>query len=141
VPKQLPERLSELLGRLRERETQRALTEVDVAKMSDEEVRATLNQYLDLASSKLPNWIAQSLKWLREPSRRLMRIGAGVAMIVGGLLAFLPVLGVWMLPLGLILLSQDISILQRPVLKALAWTLKTWQRVRGTSQRVLQRRV
>ena len=33
---------------------------------------------------------------------------------MGGLLGFLPVLGFWMLPLGLVLLSLDFALLRRP---------------------------
>ena len=39
---------------------------------------------------------------------------AGVLLIVGGLLGFLPILGFWMLPLGIALLSLDIALLRRP---------------------------
>ncbi len=37
-----------------------------------------------------------------------MRIGAGGLLVAGGLLGFLPVLGFWMIPLGLTLLSVDL---------------------------------
>nr|WP_245410186.1 hypothetical protein [Falsochrobactrum shanghaiense] len=36
-----------------------------------------------------------------------MRRTLGSSLIVGGTLGFLPVLGFWMLPLGLIILSHD----------------------------------
>jgi hypothetical protein len=39
-----------------------------------------------------------------HPDHRV-RISVGVLLVVGGLLGFLPVLGYWMLPLGLALLS------------------------------------
>jgi len=41
------------------------------------------------------------------------RIVLGVALIIGGLLGFLPVLGFWMLPLGIILLSVDFPVVRR----------------------------
>lgn len=41
-----------------------------------------------------------------HPSRGL-RISAGILLIILGLLGFLPVLGFWMIPLGVILLSVD----------------------------------
>ncbi len=41
-----------------------------------------------------------------HPSRGL-RISAGILLVILGLLGFLPVLGFWMIPLGVILLSVD----------------------------------
>lgn len=41
------------------------------------------------------------------PKTQLMRIVVGVLLILGGVLSFLPILGVWMLPLGLVYLSVD----------------------------------
>jgi hypothetical protein len=44
---------------------------------------------------------------LRLPKSRLGRLVVGWALVVGGILGFLPVLGFWMLPLGLYVLSMD----------------------------------
>jgi hypothetical protein len=33
-------------------------------------------------------------------------------LILGGLLFFLPILGIWMLPLGLLLLAEDLPVLR-----------------------------
>jgi hypothetical protein len=52
-------------------------------------------------------------------------------LVVGGLLSFLPVLGLWMLPLGLIIISQDLPALQRPLLRVFQWAdrrSKAWRR-------------
>jgi len=49
----------------------------------------------------------------RLPRARGARIGLGLAFIGGGLLGFLPVLGFWMLPLGFLILSQDIPLARR----------------------------
>jgi hypothetical protein len=40
------------------------------------------------------------MRWLRLP--------LGAAFLLGGLLFFLPLLGLWMLPVGLMLLAEDI---------------------------------
>jgi len=45
----------------------------------------------------------------------LIRIPLGILLCVGGLLAILPFFGIWMLPLGLLLLSIDLPFLQRPM--------------------------
>ncbi|AEQ52240.1 hypothetical protein [Pelagibacterium halotolerans] len=52
---------------------------------------------------------------LRQPWAMLIRIPLGILFCIGGLLAFLPILGVWMLPLGLLLLAIDLPFLQRPM--------------------------
>lgn len=49
----------------------------------------------------------------RLPRARGARVGLGLAFIAGGLLGFLPVLGFWMLPLGFLILSQDIPLARR----------------------------
>ena len=41
------------------------------------------------------------------------RLALGFALIVGGLLGFLPILGFWMLPLGLVVLSVDVPVVRR----------------------------
>ncbi len=40
---------------------------------------------------------------------------------LGGVFAILPVLGLWMLPVGLVLLSEDIPVLRRQTDRALNW--------------------
>ncbi len=47
------------------------------------------------------------------PASRLARIILGALLICGGILGFLPVLGFWMVPLGLIILSVDIPAVRR----------------------------
>jgi hypothetical protein len=47
------------------------------------------------------------------PGHPLLRVGLGVALILGGLLGFLPILGFWMIPLGLVVLSVDLPPVRR----------------------------
>nr|WP_210282385.1 hypothetical protein [Mesorhizobium sp. RMAD-H1] len=47
------------------------------------------------------------------PQSVLMRRILGIALVVGGILGFLPVLGFWMVPLGLLVLSHDSAIIRR----------------------------
>ena len=47
------------------------------------------------------------------PRSRLVRLVIGLLLIVGGLLGFLPVLGFWMIPLGLLILSVDLAVVRR----------------------------
>ncbi len=48
-------------------------------------------------------------------------MGLGAALIIGGVLGFLPVLGFWMIPLGLLILSVDLPSVRR---KRRQWTVK-----------------
>jgi purine-cytosine permease-like protein len=47
------------------------------------------------------------------PASRIARIVLGIVLIVGGFLGFLPVLGFWMIPLGIIVLSVDFHPIRR----------------------------
>lgn len=60
-------------------------------------------------------------KTIKLPTSRLVRIPIGVLLILFGLVGFLPVLGFWMIPLGLIVLSVDLPIIRRWRRK---WTVK-----------------
>ena len=47
------------------------------------------------------------------PKSRAARIVIGCLFVLGGIFSFLPVLGIWMLPLGLLILSQDFPMVRR----------------------------
>lgn len=47
------------------------------------------------------------------PKSRLARILIGLLLIIGGILGFLPILGFWMIPLGLLVLSVDLPVVRR----------------------------
>ena len=47
------------------------------------------------------------------PASKPLRIALGVALCIGGLLGFLPILGFWMIPLGLLVLSIDLAPVRR----------------------------
>ena len=53
-----------------------------------------------------------AIDWLLARQRRIIRVPIACLLILGGCLWFLPVLGLWMLPLGLLLLAVDIPGLQ-----------------------------
>jgi hypothetical protein len=58
---------------------------------------------------------------LRKPRSRWARIPAGILLILGGCLAILPVFGLWMLPLGFMLLADDVPALRRLRDRFLDW--------------------
>lgn len=58
------------------------------------------------------------------PRSRSVRLTIGVALIVAGLLGFLPVIGFWMLPLGLLILAVDLPVVRRFNRRVLVWWYK-----------------
>ena len=89
--------------------------------------RQRIHRQFDQIESILPPWAARMLAWLRRPSAMLVRIPLGILLVLGGIFSFLPVLGIWMLPLGLLLLAIDIPLLQGPVGNTIVWGKRKWQ--------------
>ena len=92
--------------------------------MLNHEDRALAERRLDKLISRLPRGFAGFIRWTRKPHMFWLRLPLGIALIVGGFLAILPVLGVWMIPLGLVLLAQDFGPVQRGVYRLVNWTAK-----------------
>ena len=69
----------------------------------------------------LPQRMQRIVRWLRLPSSRWARIPAGVLFMLGGCLAILPILGLWMLPVGMVLLAEDVPALRRLTDRCLNW--------------------
>ena len=86
-----------------------------------------LDRRVDRIEGKLPDRMARILHWLREPEATWVRVPVGVLLIIGGLLSFLPVLGIWMLPLGLVLLAYDVPFLKAPIGRVLVQGERRWR--------------
>lgn len=95
--------------------------------MNNAAAKAELDRYFDRIEQHAPTWLARFLHWLRQPRMLVVRIIVSLLLIVGGLLSFLPILGLWMLPLGLLILSEDVPFLQPPLVRALRWIELKWQ--------------
>jgi hypothetical protein len=83
------------------------------------------------ALARAPAPLRQSVTWLREPARRWLRIPAGLLLILGGVLSILPILGLWMLPLGLALLGEDFPPLKARLEAIARWVERRWRHLRG----------
>jgi hypothetical protein len=70
---------------------------------------------------KLPRRLQSAVRWLRLPSSRWVRVPAAILLISGSFLSILPVFGLWMLPLGLVLLAEDVPLLRRAGDRVLDW--------------------
>jgi len=56
----------------------------------------------------------------------VLRLPLGLALVAGGFLAILPVFGLWMVPLGLLLLAMDVPLLRPAVSAALIRLRRRW---------------
>jgi hypothetical protein len=79
------------------------------------------DEQLQRLTARLPRSVARVIQWSSRPGLHWVRVPAGVALMLGGVLSILPVLGLWMLPLGLVMLAKDVRFLRRPTARMLAW--------------------
>jgi hypothetical protein len=62
------------------------------------------------------------------PRNRIIRISLGIALVVfGGVFGFLPILGYWMVPLGLLVLASDSAVIRRWNRKTLVAVVSWWK--------------
>ena len=74
-----------------------------------------LERQFDHLERGIPRWASRPIHWLRRPGVMWIRVPLGLLLIAGGILSFLPILGMWMLPLGFLLLAIDVPFLRTPV--------------------------
>jgi hypothetical protein len=73
-----------------------------------------LDRQFDLIVRRFPQ-LGGLMRFLRADYSRVIRLPMGLLFLVGGLFAVLPFLGLWMIPVGLMLLAVDIPFLRGPV--------------------------
>jgi hypothetical protein len=109
--------------------------------MNSDEGTLFFNLFLDSGISPFAHYISflwrmalRHIKFagvnVRVPSHPILRVFLGIVLIIGGLLGFLPILGFWMLPLGLVVLSVDFAFIRRFRRRASVrfgrWMLRHW---------------
>jgi hypothetical protein len=87
----------------------------------DDQGESERERRLQRLITRLPDRMQRMVTWLRRPQARWVRIPVGLLLIVGGCLAILPIFGLWMLPLGVVLLAEDVPSLRRLTGRALEW--------------------
>jgi hypothetical protein len=80
------------------------------------------DEEMDRLQDHMPDWAGRNFDRLRHPKAVWVRVPAGIALTGGGVLGFLPVLGFWMLPIGLALLAYDVPPMQPPLARVLRFT-------------------
>ncbi|MCW5714153.1 MAG: hypothetical protein KIT43_06555 [Bauldia sp.] len=66
------------------------------------------------------------------PANRVARTAMGAGLVAGGTVGFLPVVGFWMVPVGLMVLSTDSAVIRRFNRRATVRVVRWW-RGRGQS--------
>jgi hypothetical protein len=89
-----------------------------------------MNEAFDRLEEETPDRVSRAIRWLRDPKARWIRIPVGVLFILGSMLWFLPVLGIEMLPIGLLLIAQDVPVLRKPVGRFMIWVERKWVALR-----------
>ena len=89
--------------------------------------KATLREAFLGLEREVPDRVARVIRNLRHPDARWVRIPVGVLFLLGGLLGpILPLLGVWMLPIGLLLMAYDLPFLRKQVGRFTIWITRKW---------------
>lgn len=90
--------------------------------MSEDQDQRKLERLFTRLKAKLPDRMARSIAWLVGPSAILLRLPLGIVLILGGIFSILPMLGIWMLPLGLLLVAVDVPLVRR-------WVVNIWPKI------------
>ncbi len=70
-----------------------------------------LRRQFEALSRSIPASRPLSERLLRD-GMRVIRLPVASLLVLGGIFSFLPVLGIWMLPLGLMLLAVDVPLIR-----------------------------
>jgi hypothetical protein len=89
-------------------------------------LKQELDDHLERFERRLPERMRGFVRWLRRPGSGWTRIPLGVVLILGGIVGFLPILGFWMIPLGLLVLAIDLPIVRPPLIWLLDWVEAKW---------------
>ena len=90
----------------------------------------TLNVAYQALEEELPVGAARFLAWLRSSGARWVRIPLGLLLVACAFLWFLPVLGIELLPIGLLLLAQDLPWLRQPVGRFILFAVAQWRKLK-----------
>ncbi len=77
---------------------------------------------------RVAGWTYRTLKWGRDHVPPIIRSVIGVLFMIGGVFGFLPVLGFWMIPLGLAFIALDLPFARHRIE---AWMTTLRRQARG----------
>jgi hypothetical protein len=88
--------------------------------------RQVLDRAYEGLEREVPDRISRAIRWLRDPDARWIRLPIGALFIIASAFWFLPVVGIELLPIGLLLIAQDVPFLRKPVGRLLIWLEDRW---------------
>jgi len=80
------------------------------------------HEEMDRLQNHIPSSVGHNLNRLRGERAIWMRVLSGVALIGAWCFFPLPIVGIWMLPVGLALLAHDIPMIRGPMARLLHFT-------------------
>lgn len=98
--------------------------------------QAELDKAYDELEALTPDRVARAIRWLHDPKGKWVRLPLGILIIVANLFGpLVPFLGIEFVPLGLLLVAQDVPPLRKPVARATLWLERKWLEWRRKRQR------
>lgn len=99
-----------------------------MARLDDNLMRAERRLHRQIAAvGRISPWLHDRIRAMLEPRLWYVRVPVGLLLLLGGLLWFFPVLGLWMLPLGLLVLAVDVPLLRAPVSVGVIRIRRRWR--------------
>lgn len=95
-----------------------------------DEGQRKLDAAYDGLERELPDPVARALRWFRHPRSRWVRIPVGLFFIACSFFWFMPVVGIEFLPIGLLLIAQDVPFLREPVGRFTLWLEDQWMKLK-----------
>ncbi len=83
-------------------------------------------------------FLIRQFRALKTTPNHRLRKTVGVLLFIGGLFGFLPILGYWMIPVGLALLAVDFPLARRLYRNLILWWGRNYQRFWPPARRVRQ---
>lgn len=103
--------------------------------MPDESGKELLDRAFDGLERETPDRVTRMIRWVRDPKSRWIRLPLGILCIVASFFWFLPVVGVEFLPIGLLLIAQDVPFLRKPAALMMLWLERKWVALRRRFRR------
>lgn len=96
----------------------------------DDRGKELLDEAFDELERQMPDRVTKAIRWLRTPQSRWLRLPLGILCIVASFFWFLPVVGIEFLPIGLLLIAQDVPLLRGPAARLMLWLEDRWLALR-----------
>jgi hypothetical protein len=109
-------------------------------RRSSDDPEELLEEAFKGLEEQTPDRVSRAIRWLRDPKSRWIRLPVGILCIIASFFWFLPVIGIEYLPIGLLLIAQDVPFLQRPVARLMIWLEHKWMDLRRHYRRKRRKR-